>query len=85
MRPNLISGKFSLKTKDFLKGLLIAIGTSVLVVIQTSIEQGEFTFKWKTITMVAIGATITYLLKNFLTDDTKEAVKTVENAGGIVK
>jgi hypothetical protein len=78
------SGRFSLKVKDFLKGLFMAVGTSVLMVIQNSIDQGEFTFKWKMVAMAAVGSTVVYLLKNFFTADIHEAAKTVEKAGGEV-
>ena len=81
---SLKSTAFSLQTRDFLRGLVIAIGTSVALVIQQSISVGELTFNWKLIGMAAVGGGISYLLKNFLTDDTKSAVKNVNKAGGVV-
>lgn len=69
-----------LKTKDFLKGLLISVGTAVLVVIQQSLSAGALTFDWKAIGMAAAGAAVTYLLKNYFTDDVKEAKKTLIKA-----
>lgn len=78
------SGMYTLQTMDFLKGLVIAVGTAVLVVVQNSIQNGELTFNWKLIATAAVGAGITYVLKNLLTDDTAAAVRKVESAGGTV-
>ncbi len=72
--------KYTLQVRDFLKGLLMAVGTSVLVVVQNSIEAGVLTFNWKIIAMAAIAATVSYLLKNFFTDDTAVAKKVLTEA-----
>lgn len=72
--------RFTLSTRDFLKGLVVAVGTSVLVVVQQTVEEGELTFNWKTIGIAAIGATVSYLLKNLLTDDVKAAQTTLQTA-----
>lgn len=67
---------FSLKTRDFIKGLVIAVGTPVLYVVQEMIPGWPLT----PIQKAALSATVTYLLKNFLTDDIKEAQKTIYDA-----
>lgn len=61
------SGLFKLNIQDVLKGLLIAVLTPVIVVIQQSLEAGSLTFDWKSIGMAAIGGFLAYLTKNFLT------------------
>lgn len=51
----------------------------VLLIIQQSINAGDLVFNWKGIGMAAIAGFVGYLLKNFFTDGTKEAVKTLTN------
>jgi hypothetical protein len=72
--------KYTLNVKDFLKGLLIAVGTAILVIVQNTISLGTLTFDWKAIGMAAIGAAITYLAKNFLTDGVAVAKTTLTDA-----
>lgn len=85
--------QFWLNARDFLHGAFISVGLSVLTVIQNSIADSQFTFKWKNVLMVAIGSFITYLLKNFFTpsnatiqmktNDPKEFTKQLKNASSI--
>lgn len=55
------SGQFSLKARDFLKGLVMAVGTPVLYLLQELIPGWDL----PPLAKAAIAATITYLLKNF--------------------
>lgn len=59
--------KFWLNARDFIHGAFLSIGLSVLTVIQNSFSDGQFSFKWKNVAMVGVGAFITYLIKNFFT------------------
>lgn len=74
------SSQFSLKTVDFLKGLVMAVGTPVLYLLQELIPN----YNLHPLLQAGIAALITYLLKNFFTDDTSAAVKTIDQAGGTV-
>lgn len=56
----------SLNWGDILKGLIMAVGTPALLIVQQSIASGEFVFNWKQIGMVAIAGGVGYLIKNFL-------------------
>ncbi len=67
---------FSLKTKDFLKGLVMFVGTPVLYLLQDLIPR----YGLHPLLQAAIAATITYLLKNLFTDSVKEAQKTIVTA-----
>lgn len=52
---------------DFGKGLIIAVLTPVLVVIQESVSAGTLTFNWSAIGISAIAGGVAYLIKNFFT------------------
>ena len=69
---------FSLSAKDFWKGLIVAVGSAIFPIIMQSIQANQLTFNWKLIATTGIGAFLTYLAKNFFTDDTSAAVKTLE-------
>jgi len=60
------SRQFSLKFRDFLKGALMAVLVPCLLIVQQSLDKGEFTFNWKAIGMTAVGSFVAYLLKNFV-------------------
>jgi len=61
------SNFLSLNWLDLGKGLLMAILTPVIVIIQQSLEAGVFTLDWKSIGLAAIGGGFAYLVKNFFT------------------
>ena len=61
------SNFLSLGVKDVLRGLLIAILTPVLVLIQQSIEAGNLVFEWKSLLIAGVGGGLAYLIKNFFT------------------
>lgn len=60
---------------DFAKGLLIAILTSVLTIIQTTLENLSLTFDWKLIGTTAITSALGYLVKNLLTNSQGQFLK----------
>jgi len=49
---------------DILKGLLLAVISAVLTVLENSLAQGSLTFNWKAIGLVAATTAVSYLLKN---------------------
>lgn len=69
---------WTLNTRDFIKGLVMAVLVPVFVIIQQSLSAGDLVFNWKAIGIAALSAFIAYIIKNLFTDDTKEAVKTLE-------
>lgn len=69
---------FTLNSRDFFRGLIMAVAVPVLLIIQQSIAAGGVVFNWPDIWKAALAGGIAYLLKNFLTDDTAAAVKTLE-------
>lgn len=69
----IVSEQFSLKWRDILRGLIMAILTPAIVIAQQSLESGQLVFNWKQIAMAAIGGGLAYILKNFL-----EPTKTIK-------
>jgi len=61
------SNFLSLNWLDLGRGLLMAVLTPVVVVVQQSIEAGVFTFDWNSIGLSAIAGGVAYLVKNFFT------------------
>jgi hypothetical protein len=73
MSKKVISKQFSLKWRDAVRGVIIAVLTPAIVIIQQSLQAGVFVFDLKTIGMAAVGGGLAYLAKNFL-----EPTKTIE-------
>ena len=69
---------FNLKLRDFLKGLLLAVIVPVLTVVQQSLDAGVLTINGKQLIIVALSAMVAYLLKNYFTDDLKQAEKIIK-------
>lgn len=67
METTVTSKQYSLKLNDFLKGLLMAVGTPVIAVLISSLNSGSLKFDWKAIGIVALSAALMYLSKNFFT------------------
>ena len=66
MSQKVLSKQFSLKWRDFARGLIIAILTPSLLIIQQSLEANSLVFNWHQIGMAAIAGGAAYLIKNFL-------------------
>lgn len=79
------SNLYSLDYRDMLKGLLMAVGAPVILIIQQAIQDyfsgHAFVLNWQLIGMTALGAGITYLGKNFFTQAT---IKTVADSPTLV-
>jgi len=65
------SNFLSLNMRDLLRGLLMAVLTPVLVIVQQSIEGGELVFNWKAIGIAAVAGGVAYLIKNLFTPKTE--------------
>lgn len=77
-----MSDLFTLNWKDFLKGLVIAILTPAVLIIQQSIDLQVWTFNWKQISMAAIAGAVAYLLKNMLTNSEGKFLAKDDGLGG---
>ena len=61
------SAFLSLNWADFGKGLLMAVLTPVLVLVQQSVDAGSFVFNGKALAIAAVAGGVGYLIKNFFT------------------
>jgi hypothetical protein len=57
-----------LDIKDIVKGLVMAVLTPAVFVLQQSIEAGTFTFNWHQVALAAVAGGFGYLIKNFFTN-----------------
>jgi hypothetical protein len=65
----------TLGSKDFLKGLVLAVLTAVITIVYTSIEAGSLAFDWKAIGMTALSSALAYIMKNLFTNSQGELLK----------
>lgn len=61
------SSFLSLNWNDFGKGLLMAVLTPVLVLVQQSVDAGSLVFNWKSLAIAAVAGGVAYLIKNLFT------------------
>ena len=61
------SNFLNLGTKDFLRGLLMAILVPFFTILQQSLEAGSLVFEWKSIAIASLAGGVAYLTKNFFT------------------
>jgi len=76
---------FTLNWNDALKGLIMAVGTPALFIIQQAIANGQFIFNWKQIGMAALAGGVAYLIKNFLTPADPTKVVTQDASGKVTE
>lgn len=76
---SILSERFSLQGRDFIKGLIVAALTAALVVVQTSLSSGNLVFKWEEIGMAAVAGGVGYLIKNFAIEPPKVITTTSTN------
>jgi hypothetical protein len=69
------SSLFNLNTKDFVKGLFVAVFTSVITIVYTSVQAGAFEFDGKTIATTALTSALAYIMKNFVTNSEDQLLK----------
>ena len=76
----MLSNQFSLTSRDFWKGVIMAVVVPFLLAIQESLAAGELTFNWKALGLTALASFVGYILKNFLTNDVPAAEATIQEA-----
>lgn len=68
-----LSKKFSLQVPDYVRGALLAAGTTALVFVQDWLDKG-IDFDWKLFIKIALASLVTYLLKNGVFEKAKTIV-----------
>ena len=61
------SNFLALNLRDILRGLLMAVLTPVVFIVQQSLSLGELTFNWKAISVAALSGGVAYLIKAVFT------------------
>ena len=70
----------SLKLRDLLKGLVMAVIVPALLAIQQSLLAGELVINWRVLGTAAIASFIGYLIKNVFTNDVPVAEEILKEA-----
>jgi hypothetical protein len=60
----------NLNSSDFIKGLIMAVLTTVITVIYQTVEAGSLVFDWKAIGTMALTSALAYIMKNLFTNST---------------
>ena len=60
----------NLNSSDFIKGLLMAVLSTIITVIYQTVEAGSLTFDWKSIGTMALTTALAYIMKNLFTNST---------------
>jgi hypothetical protein len=60
----------NLNSSDFIKGLIMAVLSSVITVVYQTVEAGSLTFDWKAIGTMALTSALAYIMKNLFTNST---------------
>ncbi len=76
------STRFSLQTRDYLKGSVLAFGTAVITTLTQSLNSGAMptVVQLKVAGIAGLAALGAYFIKNFFTDDVKVAEKVIVEA-----
>ena len=61
------SKQFTINWRDIAKGVLMAVLTPVIVIVQNSVAAGSLSFDKNNIVMAAVAGFVGYLVKNFFT------------------
>lgn len=61
---------FTLNSNDFLKGLIMAVLSTVITVVYQTVEAGSLIFDWKAIGTMALTTALAYIMKNLFTNST---------------
>jgi hypothetical protein len=65
----------NINTNDFLKGLLVAVLSSTLSIVYSTINAGSLNIDWKVISTTALTSGLGYIFKNLLTNSNGQILK----------
>ena len=58
----------NLNTTDFIKGLIMAVLSTVITIVYQTVEAGSLVFDWKSIGTMALTTALAYIMKNLFTN-----------------
>lgn len=58
----------NLNSSDFLKGLIMAVLSTVITIVYQTVEAGSLVFDWKAIGTMALTTALAYIIKNLFTN-----------------
>lgn len=65
----------TLNSQDFIKGLVVAVLSSVIAILYSTVQTGSLVFDWKAIGTVALTSALGYIMKNLFTNSNDELMK----------
>lgn len=66
----------TLNSRDFIRGLFVAVLTAIVTFMYTSLQNESLTFDWKAIGMAALSSALAYIMKNLLTNSSDQLLET---------
>lgn len=66
---------FTLNTSDFIKGLLMAVLSTVITIVYQTVEAGSLVFDWTAIGTMALTSALAYIMKNLFTNSQGQLFK----------
>jgi hypothetical protein len=69
------SSFLNLNKTDFIKGLIMAVLTSVLTIVYNTISTGSFAIDLKAVSLAASTSAVAYIMKNILTNSNDQFLK----------
>jgi hypothetical protein len=60
----------NLNTNDFIKGLIMAVLSTVITIVYQTVQAGSLVFDWKAIGTMALTSALAYIMKNLFTNST---------------
>jgi hypothetical protein len=60
----------TLNNNDFIKGLIMAVLSTVITIVYQTVEAGSLVFDWKAIGTMALTSALAYIMKNLFTNST---------------
>jgi len=69
------SSFLTLNAQDFIKGLVVAVLSSVIAILYNTVQAGSLVFDWTLIATVALTSALGYIMKNLFTNSNDELMK----------
>jgi hypothetical protein len=78
-KSKIMSTFLNLNSSDFIKGLIMAVLSTVITVVYQTVEAGSLVFDWKAIGTMALTSALAYIMKNLFTNSNGKLFATEQN------